>query len=104
MGLCTTSLLLSQRLHQVSSLHAPSSVHPKERRFFVRHTREKGKEFFQRLLCGSGLRVAASFCSWHAGLPFFCVMLILLANWTNYGPFYIPVYESIGGRSTNATM
>lgn len=38
------------------------------------------------------------------GLPFFCVMLILLANWTNYGPFYIPVYESIGGRSTNATI
>uniref|UniRef100_A0A669QY25 Adhesion G-protein coupled receptor G1 n=1 Tax=Phasianus colchicus TaxID=9054 RepID=A0A669QY25_PHACC len=32
------------------------------------------------------------------GLPFFCVMLIFLADWTNYGPFYIPVYESIGGR------
>ncbi|XP_052542156.1 adhesion G-protein coupled receptor G1 [Tympanuchus pallidicinctus] len=38
------------------------------------------------------------------GLPFFCVMLIFLANWTNYGPFYIPVYESVGGRSTNATI
>uniref|UniRef100_A0A8C2YBN5 Adhesion G-protein coupled receptor G1 n=1 Tax=Coturnix japonica TaxID=93934 RepID=A0A8C2YBN5_COTJA len=31
------------------------------------------------------------------GLPFLCVMLIFLTNWTNYGPFYIPVYESIGG-------
>ncbi|NXK53611.1 AGRG1 protein, partial [Chauna torquata] len=38
------------------------------------------------------------------GLPFFCVMLIFLANWTNYGPFSIPVYESIGGKSTNATI
>ncbi|NXL92818.1 AGRG1 protein, partial [Alectura lathami] len=38
------------------------------------------------------------------GLPFFCVTLIFLANWTNYGPFSIPVYESISGRSTNATI
>ncbi|KFW63547.1 G-protein coupled receptor 56, partial [Pygoscelis adeliae] len=38
------------------------------------------------------------------GLPFFCVMLIFLASWTNYGPFSIPVYESVGGKSTNATI
>ncbi|NXC50731.1 AGRG1 protein, partial [Penelope pileata] len=38
------------------------------------------------------------------GLPFFCVTLIFLVNWTNYGPFSIPVYESIGGRSINATI
>ncbi|XP_027321819.1 adhesion G-protein coupled receptor G1 isoform X1 [Anas platyrhynchos] len=38
------------------------------------------------------------------GLPFCCVMLIFLTNWTNYGPFSIPVYESIGGKSTSATM
>ncbi|NWX91360.1 AGRG1 protein, partial [Nothoprocta pentlandii] len=38
------------------------------------------------------------------GIPFFCVMLIFFANWTNYGPFSIPVYESIGGKSTNATI
>ncbi|KFU94716.1 G-protein coupled receptor 56, partial [Chaetura pelagica] len=38
------------------------------------------------------------------GLPFLCVSLILLASWTNYGPFSIPVYESIGGKSTNATI
>ncbi|XP_040426815.1 LOW QUALITY PROTEIN: adhesion G-protein coupled receptor G1 [Cygnus olor] len=38
------------------------------------------------------------------GLPFCCVMLIFLTNWTNYGPFSIPVYESIGGKSTNATI
>ncbi|NXG64967.1 AGRG1 protein, partial [Hemiprocne comata] len=38
------------------------------------------------------------------GLPFFCVSLIFLASWTNYGPFSIPVYESIGGKSTNATI
>ncbi|KGL81675.1 G-protein coupled receptor 56 [Tinamus guttatus] len=38
------------------------------------------------------------------GVPFFCVTLIFFANWTNYGPFSIPVYESIGGKSTNATM
>ncbi|KAM6380746.1 adhesion G-protein coupled receptor G1 isoform 1-T2 [Pluvialis apricaria] len=38
------------------------------------------------------------------GLPFFCVMLIFLASWTNYGPFSIPIYESIGGKSTNATI
>lgn len=31
-------------------------------------------------------------------------MLIFLTNWTNYGPFSIPVYESIGGKSTSATM
>ncbi|KFQ33384.1 G-protein coupled receptor 56, partial [Mesitornis unicolor] len=38
------------------------------------------------------------------GLPFFCVTIIFLASWTNYGPFSIPVYESIGGKSTNATI
>ncbi|NWI15353.1 AGRG1 protein, partial [Crypturellus soui] len=38
------------------------------------------------------------------GVPFFCVTLIFFANWTNYGPFSIPVYESIGGKSTNATI
>ncbi|XP_055675052.1 adhesion G-protein coupled receptor G1 isoform X1 [Falco peregrinus] len=38
------------------------------------------------------------------GLPFFCVMLIFLASWTNYGPFSIPVYESASGKSTNATI
>uniref|UniRef100_A0A8B9QMK5 Adhesion G-protein coupled receptor G1 n=1 Tax=Apteryx owenii TaxID=8824 RepID=A0A8B9QMK5_APTOW len=38
------------------------------------------------------------------GLPFFCVTLIFFANWTNYGPFSIPVYESIGGKFTNATI
>ncbi|KAM6118018.1 adhesion G-protein coupled receptor G1 [Pterocles gutturalis] len=38
------------------------------------------------------------------GVPFFCVTLIFLASWTNYGPFSIPIYESIGGRSTNATI
>ncbi|KFZ68199.1 G-protein coupled receptor 56 [Podiceps cristatus] len=37
------------------------------------------------------------------GLPFFCVMLIFLASWMNYGRFSIPVYESIG-KSTNATI
>ncbi|NXO55760.1 AGRG1 protein, partial [Aramus guarauna] len=38
------------------------------------------------------------------GVPFCCVMLIFLASWTNYGPFSVPVYESIGGKSTNATI
>ncbi|NXR77833.1 AGRG1 protein, partial [Pycnonotus jocosus] len=38
------------------------------------------------------------------GLPFFCVMMILLASWENYGPFSIPIYESTDGRSTNATI
>ncbi|KFR17072.1 G-protein coupled receptor 56, partial [Opisthocomus hoazin] len=38
------------------------------------------------------------------GLPFFCVTLIFLASWTNYGPFSIPVYESVSGKSTNATI
>ncbi|KFV15994.1 G-protein coupled receptor 56 [Tauraco erythrolophus] len=38
------------------------------------------------------------------GIPFLCVMLILLMSWTNYGPFSIPVYESVGGKSTNATI
>ncbi|NXY59178.1 AGRG1 protein, partial [Callaeas wilsoni] len=38
------------------------------------------------------------------GFPFFCVMLIFLASWTNYGPFSIPIYESIDGRTTNATI
>ncbi|XP_065704163.1 adhesion G-protein coupled receptor G1 [Patagioenas fasciata] len=38
------------------------------------------------------------------GLPFCCVMLIFLTSWTNYGPFSIPVYESVGGKSTSATI
>ncbi|NXA66080.1 AGRG1 protein, partial [Mohoua ochrocephala] len=38
------------------------------------------------------------------GFPFCCVMLIFLASWTNYGPFSVPIYESIDGRSTNATI
>ncbi|NXR51588.1 AGRG1 protein, partial [Hippolais icterina] len=38
------------------------------------------------------------------GLPFFCVMMIFLASWSNYGPFSVPIYESIDGRSTNATI
>ncbi|XP_071613407.1 adhesion G-protein coupled receptor G1-like [Heliangelus exortis] len=38
------------------------------------------------------------------GIPFFCVTVIFLVSWTNYGPFSIPVYESIGGKSTNATI
>ncbi|NXJ95984.1 AGRG1 protein, partial [Corythaixoides concolor] len=38
------------------------------------------------------------------GIPFFCVMMILLTGWTNYGPFSIPIYESLGGKSTNATI
>ncbi|KFP76317.1 G-protein coupled receptor 56 [Acanthisitta chloris] len=38
------------------------------------------------------------------GFPFFCVTLIFLASWTNYGPFSIPVYESIDGKYTNATI
>ncbi|NWV45735.1 AGRG1 protein, partial [Daphoenositta chrysoptera] len=38
------------------------------------------------------------------GFPFCCVMLIFLASWTNYGPFSIPIYESIDGRSINATI
>ncbi|NXO87610.1 AGRG1 protein, partial [Sitta europaea] len=38
------------------------------------------------------------------GFPLLCVMLILLAGWTNYGPFSVPIYESIDGRSTNATI
>ncbi|XP_041256496.1 adhesion G-protein coupled receptor G1-like isoform X1 [Onychostruthus taczanowskii] len=38
------------------------------------------------------------------GLPFFCVMTILLFSWMNYGPVSIPIYESIDGRTTNATI
>ncbi|NWI40096.1 AGRG1 protein, partial [Picathartes gymnocephalus] len=38
------------------------------------------------------------------GFPFFCVMLIFLTSWTNYGPFSVPIYESIDGRSINATI
>ncbi|NXI95466.1 AGRG1 protein, partial [Psophia crepitans] len=38
------------------------------------------------------------------GLPFFCVMLIFLASWTNYGPISIPVYESVSGKYTNAVI
>ncbi|NXC25712.1 AGRG1 protein, partial [Campylorhamphus procurvoides] len=38
------------------------------------------------------------------GFPFFCVILIFLTDWTNYGPFSIPVFESIDGKSTNATI
>ncbi|XP_017596410.1 PREDICTED: adhesion G-protein coupled receptor G1 [Corvus brachyrhynchos] len=38
------------------------------------------------------------------GFPICCVMLIFLASWTNYGSFSIPIYESIDGRSINATI
>ncbi|NWR57699.1 AGRG1 protein, partial [Bucorvus abyssinicus] len=38
------------------------------------------------------------------GLPLFCVVMIFLVSWTNYGPFSIPIYESVGGKSTNATI
>ncbi|NWI85355.1 AGRG1 protein, partial [Pitta sordida] len=38
------------------------------------------------------------------GFPCFCVMLIFLISWTNYGPLSIPIYESIGGKSTSATI
>ncbi|NXJ82637.1 AGRG1 protein, partial [Trogon melanurus] len=38
------------------------------------------------------------------GFPFFCVTLIFLASWTNYGSFSIPIYESVGGKFTHATM
>ncbi|KAM4894468.1 adhesion G-protein coupled receptor G1-like [Sylvia borin] len=38
------------------------------------------------------------------GLPLLCVMMIFLASWTNYGPFSIPIYESVDGRSTSATI
>ncbi|NXE65286.1 AGRG1 protein, partial [Calcarius ornatus] len=38
------------------------------------------------------------------GLPIFCVVTILLASWTNYGPVSIPIYESMDGRTTNATI
>lgn len=64
---------------------------------------ERGNKSFQKDQ-GHGTRVATLLCSCHPGLPFFCVMLIFLASWTNYGPFSIPVYESVGGKSTNATM
>ncbi|XP_057284185.1 adhesion G-protein coupled receptor G1-like [Pezoporus wallicus] len=33
-----------------------------------------------------------------------CVMLIFMASWRNYGPFSIPIYESVGGKSTNAAI
>jgi len=66
--------------------------------------REKGAANPSRRMEGQGLRVATSLCSCHPGLPFFCVTLIFLASWTNYGPFSIPVYESVSGKSTNATM
>ncbi|XP_041883125.1 adhesion G-protein coupled receptor G1 [Corvus kubaryi] len=38
------------------------------------------------------------------GFPICCVMLIFLASWTNYGSFSVPIYESIDGRSINATI
>ncbi|NWW09004.1 AGRG1 protein, partial [Oreocharis arfaki] len=38
------------------------------------------------------------------GFPFCCVMLIFLASWTNYGPFSVPIYESVDGSSINATI
>ncbi|CAN8186998.1 unnamed protein product [Coccothraustes coccothraustes] len=38
------------------------------------------------------------------GLPLFCVLTILVASWTHYGPVSIPIYESIDGRTTNATI
>ncbi|NXE96958.1 AGRG1 protein, partial [Menura novaehollandiae] len=49
-------------------------------------------------------RLLLKLCLVGWGCPFFCVMLIFLASWTNYGPFSIPVYESIDGKSTNATI
>lgn len=64
---------------------------------------EKGNKSFQKVQ-RPGSRAATSLCSFHPGLPFFCVMMILLASWTNYGPFSIPIYESVDGRSTYATM
>ncbi|NXD30095.1 AGRG1 protein, partial [Spelaeornis formosus] len=51
-----------------------------------------------------GSRTTTSLCSSCPGFPFLCVMLIFLASWTNYGPFSIPIYESIDGRPTNATI
>ncbi|NXN23969.1 AGRG1 protein, partial [Nycticryphes semicollaris] len=38
------------------------------------------------------------------GFPFFCVTLVFLASWKNYGPFSIPTYESVGGKSNNTTI
>ncbi|NWT67292.1 AGRG1 protein, partial [Prunella himalayana] len=38
------------------------------------------------------------------GFPFFCVMMILLASWTYYGPVSIPIYESVDGRTISATI
>ncbi|NXI00606.1 AGRG1 protein, partial [Pachycephala philippinensis] len=38
------------------------------------------------------------------GFPFCCVMLIFLASWSNYGTFSVPIYESMDGRSINATI
>ncbi|NXT05753.1 AGRG1 protein, partial [Prunella fulvescens] len=38
------------------------------------------------------------------GFPFFCVMVILLASWTYYGPVSIPIYESVDGRTISATI
>ncbi|XP_039577136.1 adhesion G-protein coupled receptor G1-like [Passer montanus] len=38
------------------------------------------------------------------GLPLCCVMTIFLFSWSNYGPVSIPIYESMDGRTTNATI
>lgn len=64
---------------------------------------ERGSKPFQKLQ-RPGSRAATLLCSFHPGLPIFSVMMILLASWDNYGPFSIPISESIDGRSTNATM
>lgn len=64
---------------------------------------ERGNKSFQKVQM-PGSRAATSLCSFHPGFPFLCVMLIFLASWTNYGPFSVAIYESIDGRSTNATM
>lgn len=64
---------------------------------------ERANKSFQQIQ-RPGSRAAASLCSFHSGLPLVCVMTILLASWANYGPVSIPIYESMDGRTTNATM
>lgn len=64
---------------------------------------ERANNSFQKVQ-RPGSSAATSLCSFHPGVPLFCVMMILLASWTNYGPFSVPIYESVDGTSTNATM